>query len=115
MRSLSRCFFIVAALWLTQPLYVLAQTPAAVVTDSKSVTPSTPGEHPDLNGVWTQRYDGGPGSSGRVDPKDVSADGKKFSFPPCCGGSRLGGLYTAEQDGRVLGKGDRNKPVYKAE
>jgi hypothetical protein len=115
MKFLSRCFFIVAAPWLTQPLCVWAQTPASGAADSKAVTPRLPDGHPDLNGVWTQRYDGGPGSSGRVDAKDVSADGKKFSFPPCCQGSRLGGLYTAEQDGRVLGKGDRNKPVYKPE
>jgi hypothetical protein len=115
MKSLLWCPLAIATLLAAQPLCLFAQAPVAGTADSKAATPRLPDGHPDLNGVWTERYDGGPGSSGKVDPKDVKEGGQLYLFPPCCGGSRLGGLYTAEQDGIVLGKGDRNKPVYKPE
>ena len=115
MKSFLWCPLAIATLLLMQPLCVSAQTREAGAADSNAATPHLPDGHPNLNGVWTERYDGGPGSSGKVDPKNVKDGGKLYLFPPCCGGSRLGGLYSAEQDGIVLGKGERNKPVYKAE
>jgi len=103
----------IATLFGVQPLFVFAQTPDAGAADSNVATPRLPNGHPDLNGVYSERSD--QQASGKVVPENVKDGGKLYLFPPCCGGSRLGGLYTAEQDGIVLGKGNRNKPVYKAE
>jgi hypothetical protein len=103
----------IATLFGVQPLVVSAQTADTGAADSKVATPRLPNGHPDLNGVYSDRSD--QQASGKVEPDNVKDGGKLFLFPPCCVQSRLGGLYSGEQDGIVLGKGNRNKPVYKAE
>jgi hypothetical protein len=109
MKSVMLCLFLLAivALFLVQPLYVSAQTPTTGAADAKVATPRGADGHPDLNGVWTNEFDAVGGTS-------FSGSGLVYTAS-CCGNSRLGGLYSGEQDGRVMGKGDRNKPMYKPE
>jgi len=95
-------------------LYARAQPPTQS-TATDSATPRRADGHPDLNGVYTQLLDAGPTSAGKVTSKDLSADGKVLTSGISGARSRLGGLYSAEQDGRVMSKGDRNKPMYKPE
>jgi len=94
-----------AVLVIIIPLHTYAQT---ATTDAKSAevapTPRLPDGHPDVTGVWTNRSDS-------ADAEDFQVKGL-VAKAVCCQG-RLGGLYSAEQDGKVIRKGDRNKPLYK--
>ena len=83
---------------------VRSQAAKPVATEND--TPRRPDGKPDLNGVWTERFDGTDTLPGQVDEKG-SVDAVLRS--------RTGGLYAAEIDGHVIAKGSRNRPMYKPE
>ncbi len=83
-----------------------AGTQADKSVAAASTTPRRPDGKPDLNGVWTQRFDG----SDEL-PAQFGPDG---SVNVVIGTATLG-LYGAEQGGSVMRKGNRNKPMYKPE
>jgi hypothetical protein len=73
-------------------------------------TPRTPDGKPDITGVWLtpqEQMDGAfdQKAGGETDNKKVES-----TFV-----SRTGGLYATEIDGFIMGKGDRNPPMYKPE
>lgn len=78
--------------------------------DPNAPTPHRPDGQPDLNGVWTMRTTANSDGGGNL-PAVIDADGSEKALMP----SRKGGLYTAEIDGAVVEKGNRNKPIYKPE
>jgi hypothetical protein len=100
----------VAALVLMQPHFASAQTPIAGANSATSVseTPRLPDGKPDLRGVWTDHFDS---SGGEL----LKSSNGLVTTAVCCNHSRLGGLYSEEQDGHIVRKGNRNKPMYKPE
>ena len=75
--------------------------------NSSAPTPRRANGKPDLNGIWSNRTTDG----GDDLPGVIGKDGDlKVSFA-----GRLGGVYSAEIDGAVMAKGDRNVPMYKPE
>jgi hypothetical protein len=100
----------IAGLWMAAPVSLSAQTSTAAGSAeaaSMPATPRLPDGKPDLNGVWTNRGDN--------TDADVFVTNGLVSTAVCCNHSRLGGLFSAEQDGHVMRKGNRNKPMYKPE
>jgi hypothetical protein len=115
---LLRSSLVVAAALVTQllqPHYLPGQaTPTGA--GPTSPTPRRADGKPDLNGVWTDRFDGsGLGANATLEEtqRELASNGGIVSS--VMAPSRLGGLYSGEQDGKVKTKGDRNKPMYKPE
>src|SRR5690348_3807219 len=124
MRQLLLRSFLVAmvtlVMQLLQPHYLAAQTtPAETGPSNGSATSPTPrraDENPDLNSVWTDRFDGsGLGANATLEQTQLELAATGGIVSSVMGKSRLGGLYSGEQDGKVKTKGDRNKPMYKPE
>ncbi len=79
--------------------------PAAQGTAAEGV-PRRPDGQPDLNGVWSERFDGTDTLGGTIDEKG-SVDAVLRS--------RTGGLLALEIDGSVMARGNRIRPMYKPE
>jgi hypothetical protein len=123
MKNLIRNFFFPLLSTLFLAVCVSAQAPVGEATslssgrdpvyspaDPKEATPHRPDGQPDLDGVWTIRTTVNNDGGGNL-PSVINKDGSVSAFLP----SRKGGLYSAEIDGALVSKGDRNKPMYKPE
>jgi hypothetical protein len=123
MKSLMRSYIVVMFSTLILAVCVSAQAPKKAVTslssgrdpiyspvDPNAPTPHRPDGQPDLNGVWTIRTTANNDGGGNL-PSVIDEFGSEKALLP----SRKGGLYTAEIDGALVNKGDRNKPMYKPE